>query len=192
VNWYNNRLLLLIRQFFRIPNKVYGSQTLIFYLLLESEYDYYRGFTHSQLRTSDLRTRFSIICSAVCICLCLTSLIYLRSITERSPSTCLKYCGNLQADHSSHLPVCYFYAGSPTSIHLVLYTGIDIIVLVSQALLISTSASEFSKPTNLFEIPTRNCSLLSTSFNSLILNLPYENVQSLLKFWKSIPNVRHH
>jgi hypothetical protein len=38
VNWYNNRLLPLIRQFFLIPNRInkFTELTVMFHLLLES------------------------------------------------------------------------------------------------------------------------------------------------------------
>jgi hypothetical protein len=43
VNWYNNRFLPQIRQFFLIPNRS-GAQIVIFHLLLEPilpEFDHY-------------------------------------------------------------------------------------------------------------------------------------------------------
>jgi hypothetical protein len=49
-------------------------------------------------------------------------------------------------------------------------------LIVSQALLISTSVSKFYKAENVFEISTRYYSLPSTSFNFLRLNLSIRNL----------------
>jgi hypothetical protein len=71
------------------------------------------------------------------------------------------------------------------SLHITVFS-----LTVSQALLISTSASKFPKAANPYEISTWYCCLPCTSFNFLRMNLSYE-IYLFIHFW-SLPTFCHH
>jgi hypothetical protein len=88
---------------------------------------------------------------------------------------CFLWSNNFE--HPSFNHDLYFFNSKQPRLSLVQIFIFSLIV--SQALIISTSAFKFSKTANLLETSTHNCSLPSTSFNFLRLNLSTWNLCDL-------------
>jgi hypothetical protein len=109
VNWYNNRHLPLIRQFFLIPNGInefvvrrqqcFTSCFNQFCWNLITTWWFIRVLLFAIAISTSRRLEPGTNRSAVCICIYLTALCIFNN--WKSTSTYLKCCGNLQADHHS-------------------------------------------------------------------------------------------
>jgi hypothetical protein len=112
-------LFSLIRQFFRVQNKINEFTDLRPSVYLRSATCFSsEGIWSLQGNLYFLnlqqQMKLSTSGSAVCISICLTSLTLWHSINERNNSfSYLKYFDNLQAVHHSHPSLSYFHIYSP-------------------------------------------------------------------------------
>jgi hypothetical protein len=129
VNWYNNRLLPLIRHFFLVPNGI--NEFMDLSTVSPPVWISYEGIWSlpgdlnvfnfaiaiSTSRWLGPGTNGSAVCTSISLPSLIRVLYPLNSWEKHFFHLFKKNCGNLQADHHSHPWLSYIYVASPLWIY---------------------------------------------------------------------------